>query len=100
MTGERIAKLVAHLDDAGEGMVVLELLRKEACGEGVRIVDLLYRGDVVIELNKHLGLTVERDVITAYVDALAKLRAQFDNFRRRSEQERKNLIYYFEKGKL
>ena len=67
MTGERIANLVAHLDDVGEGAVVLELLRHEASGDGVRIVDLLYRGDVVVALNKKLSMSVEKGVISQLV---------------------------------
>jgi hypothetical protein len=56
MNAERIAKIMAHVDvpDEGEATNAWRLLRREAARAGLRIVDLLFRSDVIMALDKQL----------------------------------------------
>ena len=101
VNAERIAKLVGHADLAAneaEAMAAWRLLRHEAAKAGVRIVDLLFRSDVIMALDKQLEpqRKGEQELIgkvKELSDLLAKEKEIFATAKRRALREQNDFFY-------
>jgi hypothetical protein len=101
INAERIAKIVARFDvpDVGEATIAWKLLRRDAIRSGIRVVDLLFRSDVILALDKQLEPERKGEAeLMAKVKELSghveKLKQDFETARRRAEREQADFRRY------